>query len=196
MTRPIHYERLIIGYHGCDRKVGERVLLHGDTLQPSANNYDWLGRGIYFWEHGPARALEWAEGNRKRKKNFDPFVLGAFIHLGRCFDLTDTAATGHLKAWFDDLKVMLEQAGQPMPVNGSTHPGDGDLRLRFLDCAVLNFGLNTYDIKAQGTHYQTVRGVFPEGDPAFPGSRIMMKTHVQVAVRDAGCIVGFFRPIL
>ena len=33
------------------------VLLRGEPLQPSENDYDWLGRGIYFWEHGPQRAL-------------------------------------------------------------------------------------------------------------------------------------------
>ncbi len=42
--------------------------------------------------------------------------------------------------------------------------------------------------------YQTVRGVFLEGGPAFPGSKIAMKSHIQIAVRDSKCILEFFRP--
>lgn len=58
---------------------------------------------------------------------------------------------------------------------------------------MLNFGL---DIVERGPEpsFQTVRGVFTEGDPAFPGAGIQSKTHVQVAVRDLDCILGYFRP--
>ncbi len=38
----------ILGFHGCDREVGEAIL-QGKTqhLTPSANDYDWLGTGKY-----------------------------------------------------------------------------------------------------------------------------------------------------
>mgnify|MGYP001611490089 CR=1 FL=1 len=194
MARPIDYERLIIGYHGCDRELGERVLLNGEGLRTSNNRYDWLGQGIYFWEHGPARAYEWAQEMHARSKIGTPYVLGAFIHLGRCFDLTDTSATHLLGGWYDELLHAFQQADQPMPENQSSPAGEHDLLLRNLDCAVLNLGLATLDRDKRGHAYQTVRGVFPEGAPAFPGARIMRKTHVQVAVRDPDCIVGYFRP--
>ena len=194
MPRPIHYERLVIGYHGCDREVGERVLLSGEALNPSNNRYDWLGRGIYFWEHGPERALEWAREMQARDKVKEPFVLGAFIHLGRCFDLTDTAATRHLADWYDQLVADCALVGQPVPVNKPLGQGDHDLLLRFRDCAVLNLGLDDADESAGHAVYQTVRGVFPEGEPAFQGSRIRTKTHVQIAVRDPDCVLGYFRP--
>jgi hypothetical protein len=42
--------------------------------------------------------------------------------------------------------------------------------------------------------YQTVRGVFREGEPAFDGSMIYRETHVQVAVVDPSCILGVFHP--
>jgi hypothetical protein len=38
----------VLGYHGCDRVVGER-LLRGTPFRPSDNEYDWLGPGIYFF---------------------------------------------------------------------------------------------------------------------------------------------------
>lgn len=191
MTSPIHYERLIIGYHGCDRSVGEQVLLSGEGLKPSNNAYDWLGEGIYFWEHGPSRALEWAKWMRSRGKIKNPWVLGAFIHLGRCLDLTDTAATALLPGWYEGLKLWLEPNEQ-VPENRAVHDEDHDLLLRYRDCAVLNFGLQT--MERMGAGYQTVRGVFVEGEAAFEGSKIMAKTHVQIAVRDSACILGYFSP--
>ena len=42
--------------------------------------------------------------------------------------------------------------------------------------------------------YQTVRGVFIEGRPAFPGSKVALKSHIQIAVRDPACISELFLP--
>src|SRR5262245_6700599 len=89
------YERVVVGFHGCDAEVARKVLAGKALLKLSANLYDWLGGGIYFWEHGPARAYEWAleqarlRGDRIR----EPAVLGARINLGVCLDLLDTANT-------------------------------------------------------------------------------------------------------
>ncbi|HEX8463307.1 MAG TPA: hypothetical protein VF627_01700 [Abditibacterium sp.] len=48
-----------LGFHGCDRSVGEAILAgREEHLLPSKNDYDWLGWGIYFWESNPRRALE------------------------------------------------------------------------------------------------------------------------------------------
>lgn len=49
----------VLGYHGCDASVGER-LLRNSPFKNSENSYDWLGHGIYFWESNPDRALDWA----------------------------------------------------------------------------------------------------------------------------------------
>ncbi len=57
------------------------------------NNYDWLGQGIYFWEHGVTRARQFAEEKRERGELKDPVVVGAYLQLGRCLDLTDVWAT-------------------------------------------------------------------------------------------------------
>ncbi len=50
------YQRTVVGYHGCDAAVAERVLAGKTDLKISTNAYDWLGAGVYFWEHGPQRA--------------------------------------------------------------------------------------------------------------------------------------------
>jgi hypothetical protein len=57
----------ILGYHGCDRRVGER-LLAGTAFKPSNNDYDWIGPGIYFWEANPLRGLEFAEEASKTQE--------------------------------------------------------------------------------------------------------------------------------
>jgi hypothetical protein len=186
------YQRTVVGYHGCDRSVAEQVLLDGGALTPSDNDYDWLGKGVYFWEHGPKRAREFAEWKHARGEIGEPFVLGAYIQLGRCFDLTDTAATGSLGAWYDLLAQELASKGRSLPENRAAGREDFDLVLRRLDCAVLNFALS--ELESLGLGHDTVRGVFTEGAPAYPGARICSKTHVQIAVRNSDCIVGYFRP--
>ena len=65
--------------------------------------------------------------------------------------------------------------------------------LRYRDCAVIDYTLSSL-AETEGVTYQTVRGVFLEGGPAFPGSEIALKSHIQIAVRDRKCIAQFFRP--
>jgi hypothetical protein len=179
-----------VGYHGCEREYGEAVLLGKARLQPSANDYDWLGGGIYFWEHGFRRALEWAQGYRR-----DPFVLGAYLHLGRCLDLTDTWATARLEAAYQALAKHLDEEKVPLPKNRRGRGAKGTDRLvRKLDCAVINLLNDSEDRENKTLYYQTVRGVFEEGEEAFPGACIRSKTHIQVAVRDPRCVLGYFLP--
>ncbi len=184
------YARQIIGYHGCSTAIADD-LLSGKPFVQSENDYDWLGRGIYFWEFGPERARDWAKEQAKHK-GFDPAVVGAVIQLGRCFDLLDTKYTAELKDAFELLSNDYGANGKQMPRNMGNAP---DLKLRRLDCAVLNYYLDGLEASATSPiAYQTVRGGFPEGEMAFDGSLIPRQTHIQVAVRDPACIVGTFRP--
>ena len=184
--RHFDYQRTIIAYHGCDESVVRRVLLTGDPLSASENDYDWLGYGIYFWEFGPERALEWAVEQQKRnpKRIKKPAVIGAVIHLGNCFDLLDTRNTAKLEEVYEGYLV---SAPAPLPQNQSV--------LHYLDCAVLNFGIPALEA-AFDVKFQSVRGVFQEGAAAFTGSDIRKKSHIQIAVRDPGCILGYFKPQL
>lgn len=188
----LDYQRMIIGYHGCDATTVNEVLVDGQPLTPSENDYDWLGPGIYFWEHGPQRAYRWACEKAKRDDSINtPAVLGAYIHLGRCFDLLDIRNTELLRRMYP--AFLRFSAGKPLPQNESPPGGAGeDLVLRKLDCAVVKWSLDR--LREQEDDRQTVRCVFTEGEPAFPESRIMLKSHIQVAVRDPACILGFFKP--
>src|SRR5438552_3064246 len=189
------YQRIVTGYHGCDAALAANVLYGAARLKLSTNAYDWLGEGIYFWEHGPQRAREWAIEQAKLSgaKIKEPSVLGARINLGECVDLLDTSNTGLLGKWYKEFRRTARQKRSRMPENRDA-PGSrrGDKVLRFLDRAVVDFTVS-HVAEAEGIIYQTVRGVFLEGEPAFPGSKIARKSHIQIAVRDPACILGFFR---
>jgi hypothetical protein len=87
----------------------------------------------------------------------------------------------------------LEKQGAAVPQNEPAHGRDRDLVRRKLDCAMLNWAIPEIE-KALRVRFQTVRGVFQEGIPACPGSGIYKKSHIQVVVRDSGCILGYFLP--
>jgi hypothetical protein len=189
-------QRIVVGYHGCDASVVERVLAGQLRLSLSTHAYDWLGEGIYFWEHGPRRAFEWALEQTRlgSAKVRNPSVLAARIDLGVCLDLLDTANTRLLGQWFSKFRRFVGQNGSQLPQNrDAAGSRRGDKVLRYRDCAVIDYTLHSLS-QAEGITYQTVRGVFLEGKPAFPGSKIALKSHIQVAVRDPACIVGIFLP--
>ncbi len=189
------YQRIVFGYHGCDSGVADAVLNGKSRLIASENAYDWLGSGIYFWEHGPARAMEWAvqQAGRKRSKIRKPAVIGAIIQLGACFDLLDIRFTRELHIVANDLERRLAVQGIALPDNKAAEGGDYDWLRRHRDCFVLNSTLPLLG-RRLGRLFQTVRGVFQEGEPAFKGAGIKMKSHIQIAVRDPRAIIGYFRP--
>jgi hypothetical protein len=187
----MRYARTIIGYHGCTAATAARIL-KGEPFSPSSNDYDWLGHGVYFWEHGPDRALRFIKQKLRREKRREkPVVVGAIVQLGLCFDLLDTCFTGDLGQVHPKFVESLVSLGHNLPSNAGAVP---DLKLRYLDCAMLNWYLA--ELQADGQHYQTVRGCFVEGGPAFPDSKIERESHIQIAVRDPACIIGVFQPIL
>ncbi len=85
-----------------------------------------------------------------------------------------------------------------MPLNEDP-PGrrDGDLVLRHLDCAVIDFLNASVDESAArhpGVHrFQTIRALFPEGKPLYPTAGFRELTHIQLCVRDKSVIQGVFR---
>ena len=187
------YQRTIIAYHGCDQTVADRVLLQKQELQPSSQRYDWLGTGVYFWEHGPQRAQEWAEWQVKRGKITHPTVIGAVIQLGRCFDLLDTRFTKVLSMAWASFELNWEKTGKPLPSNKPSHPSDSTATLRFRDCALINWALDQMSTES-AISFDSIRGMFQEGEPAYPGSEIRSHSHIQIAIRNPECIIGYFLP--
>ena len=192
---------LIIGFHGCDLVTFKNVLYKHERLRASHNSYDWLGNGIYFWENSLDRAEEWAISycNRHnsnisdKKKIKAPAVIGAVISLGHCLDLTDYGSSAILKTGYEILKLELSLIGKPLPVNRNI-AGSKDLLLRELDCAVIE-RIHQYNRENGERPYDSVRGVFIEGNPVYDDSGIMEKTHTQLCIINPNCIKGYFNPL-
>ena len=207
MTPPVYeiYQRipgLVLGFHGCDEAVGEKLLCSKKTqhLQVSENEYDWLGNGIYFWENDPNRAWEFAyeasqKGHLTRGKIKKPFVVGAVIDLGLCLNLMDRKGLAEVSKSFDTLKDINEILNDSMTQNKGA-----DFGARYLDCAVIQTlhrmrTLLNKKLPGEYLPYNTVRAAFPEGDELYPHAGFRAKNHVQIAVRDTAYIKGYFRPI-
>lgn len=77
----------VLGYHGCDKVIADRVVAGEIDLIQSNRDYDWLGPGIYFWESDPVRAKEFADWKASRGDFVSPVVIGAVIDLRNCLDL-------------------------------------------------------------------------------------------------------------
>ena len=185
----------VLGYHGCDRSVGENLLAGEDSFQSSKNAYDWLGHGIYFWENNPNRAIDWAKMLQKRAKSkvHRPFAVGAIIDLGNCLDLTESQSLGIVREGYKSLEEVFSSAGfLDMPRNREAGKRDSDLLYRNLDCAVINHVHEMRDIQKMDK-FDSVRGAFPEGKELYPGAGIKDKTHIQICVRDPSSIRGVFR---
>ena len=175
----------LVLFHGCDKDVEDSVLRGEATLQPSENDYDWLGNGIYFWVDSPERALSWAKQRRP-----SPSVLGAFAYPGNCLNLTDYGVMNELALAYEATLGISAAAGTPLPVNSVRK--NGIFMKRQLDCAVIQMVHKIRDSNGMDA-YDTVYGVFEEGDLVYPGAGFRDRTHVQIAIRNPEMILGYFR---
>jgi hypothetical protein len=69
---------LIIGFHGCDIRVRDKLLNHPNEIVISQKPYDWLGHGMYFWENNYGRAMQWAKDKMRRGANLN-CIQGFFL---------------------------------------------------------------------------------------------------------------------
>jgi len=181
----------VLGYHGCEQAIAEQAIQGQIDILQSDRDYDWLGPGAYFWESDPLRALEWAV----QKGSAAPAVIGAVIDLGNCLDLVSRQSVELLRQAYQlyerqQMQVELRLA-QNLQAPGRPDP---DNILRFLDCAVIRF-LHGMIAEQDRAPFDTVRGLFTEGDAVYPGSGFKNQSHTQVAVRNPACILGIFKPI-
>lgn len=185
-----HHPSIVLGFHACKSRDGKRLIKRKEVFKPSENRYDWLGHGMYFWENSPRRAEMFADDRSIEK----PCVIGAALHLGYCLDLTDSGSLAYLSAAYKALVKTLKTAGTPLPKNrGGKGAAAGDLLLRDLDCAVINF-LHAQRESEGKKSFDTVRGVFWEGEELYPGAGFKEKNHIQVCILNPNCIKGFFWP--
>lgn len=189
------FPSFILGYHGCDKSIADKVLEGKTEVKVSKNSYDWLGTGAYFWENNPARALSWAKflstlDLPKASKINKPAVIGAIIDPGNCLDLAEESSIKLVQSAHKGLTKLTKESGSPLPKNEPGFGGDKDYIKRNLDCAVLNF---LHHISHES--FDTLRSPFLEGSPIFKGSKFVEKCHVQWCIRNPKTsIIGYFKP--
>lgn len=156
-------------------------------LRPSANGYDWLGSGIYFWEANPRRAVDFGREVKRRDlaKIKMPAVVGAVIDLGVCLDLTTSAGVEEVRRAHRQFVRYRETAELPRLVNGK------EFWRRNLDCGVIDFLRDR--LAKSGLRIDTVRAPFIEGRPIYETSGFFTKTHIQICVVNPDSLKGVFR---
>lgn len=196
---------LTIGFHGCDETIRNELVNNPNTVKKSQETYDWLGNGFYVWENNYERAFQWAKDKKSRGTLQTPSVVGVIYLLDYCLDFTDSEYIDILSEYHELLKDDLKVSGKTLPRNKDL-PKDQyhDLIIRELDCAVIEYLHQKIDEKisqdktklgfSELRPFDTVRGIFTEGGPAFNGAGIQSKNHIQICIRNLNCIKGFFIP--
>lgn len=182
---------LTIGFHGCNHETYKNVLIKHQPIKKSTNSYDWLGNGMYFWENNFQRALQWAQ---TKFGTDEACVIGAVIDLGNCLNLTDAKGIEFVKKGYEMLTLKCKLTNKQMPKNKNIK-NNNDWLLRDLDCAVIQQikEFNSYNDKYEP--FDSVRGVFIEGNALYPTSGFREKTHIQICVINPNCIKGYFNPL-
>jgi hypothetical protein len=187
---------LVIGFHGCDISVRNKVVTGDADLIPSKNSYDWLGHGIYFWENNHSRAIDFANElktlRRGASKIITPSVLGAVLDIGFCLDLLDAKFIELVQDSYISLLDCCNEINIQLPVNKPLK-SSGDLLLRDLDCEVieyLHFERKVFQLRP----FDSVRSAFIEGKPLYKNAGFYAKNHIQISIRNPNCIKGYFIP--
>lgn len=187
---------LILAFHGCDKSVASEVVQGNSNLNPSENDYDWLGNGIYFWEYNSFRAKEYAKklylnplNTRGKIPIKTPAVIGAVISLGKCLNLLESQSLKMVGKAYQALQIHSESKALALPQN----TGGKDLKKRVLDCAVIETLHQMLDSESE-CYYDSVRGVFTEGDLLYPNAGFHKEDHIQICIRNPNCIKGYFLP--
>jgi len=107
----------IIGFHGCELSVRNKLVNSPNQIEISSKPYDWLGNGFYFWENNYTRALQWATDKADKGELTTPAVVSAVLQLGNCCDFLDSKYTEMVAAFYRAMSEEYSSAGKSLPVN-------------------------------------------------------------------------------
>lgn len=203
----------VVAYHGCDITTRDNIVSGRiKSLKPSANKYDWLGDGVYFYEEDHERAMQYARYSAEHcelhltaKAIGTPAVVGAVLDVSRWLDVTIQPGIEHFKTALRTVEAGVAQSGNPLPENRPAFEGDSDNLHRALDRAVFQTvhtlrEFNQQNAMADGdaaavqafAPFQAVRGAFTQGAAVNAHSAIHGQSHIQIALRDKSCVMGWF----
>lgn len=199
------HSNYILGFHGCDESVAKKLLANPyPTFKYSLNDYDWLGRGMYFWESDPHRALSYIKEVKKRQeksgKNLqhrikNPAVIGAVLDLGNCINLMENRYIDTLGIAYKMLIQEKEEQKLPVPTNKPSHSKDCDFLLRYLDKQVIEILVALIEKESNTGKIDSIKAMFREGNAIYQNAGFYKKDHIQIAIRNPDMIKGYFKPI-
>lgn len=183
----------VIGFHGTTLENAENITLENFT--PSESPIEWLGHGIYFWQDNPLRAFYWAARNSDKSSYEELAIVQVRLNLANCLDLLDQYWQRYLRIAFDEYINSTDEAKSQHPYVPLRKADDKTLfsvdenwkptwlghGFNSLDCEVVN----TAYLLSQtwGTEFNSVRGVFFEGQPIYPASHFFNRSHAQICVK-------------
>jgi hypothetical protein len=172
----------LVGYHGTSIESARQILDTG--FIPSRNSYDWLGKGVYFWQDAPYRAWGWA-GEYCKKNGGDPAVIRSLVKIRRdeFMDLLDYRQDPN---WAKDLRRTHQDLQKKTSI--VLPPNKRATGYHALDRLVFDTLIEDI-LKPMDVNILAVRACFQEGDEIYSGSAIYNKSHIQIAVRDISSIV-------
>lgn len=166
----------IYGYHGTSAEAAAAILQDGFNI--SSNEYDWLGKGVYFWQDAPLRAWTWANQNY----HDNPAVIRSSIRLENCMDLLDIKWFPFIRRVYNSFVAEYESTNQTLPQQNPERS-----KAHRLDCAFFDYTVEKV-LQPEGQIVKAIRSVFVEGDRIFPNSAVFDLAHVQIAIRDTALI--------
>lgn len=195
--------QLILAYHGCDITIRDDLVsgrMH--ELELSNNRYDWLGPGVYFFEHDAQRAFMFANTAAKHPERLftkqpiaTPSAVGAILQLQSILDMNTQEGIEEYALAYVRMAEFLRHKGEPLPQNSQAYDDDKDIIYRALDRAVFGY---IHSIRALANPvqvaFQAVRSAFPQGDALAPSSAFKNNSHIQIALLDSSCVRGWFLP--
>jgi len=93
-----------------------------------------------------------------------------------------------LKEHYSEVSEYVKEHGLSLPKN----KGGKNLFKRELDCFLIN-SFVAKQKEDESKSYDSVRGVFFEGNELYPTSGFRDKDHIQIAIINPNCIKGFFK---
>jgi hypothetical protein len=153
-----------------------------------------LGDGAYFFEDDWMRALFFAQQaaahpDLSKGKVKQPAVVGAVLRVHRWLDLCTSEGRADYRAAYDDLVA----SGTTLKKNKASPAqlGPDDI-LRLLDRQIINH-IHVMRKVSERPAYDAVRSYFPQGNCLADSSAFQLDTHIQIALRDENCVLGYFR---
>ena len=170
------------------------MLAGNDTLSMSRNPYDWLGDGIYLFEDDWRHAVYFAQRARDnparaytRRPIRQHAVIGVALRIRLWLDMCTQEGIHE----YVDAHTDLQNSGTSLRVNRRSQDDDPDLILRPMDRQIINHIHALRRSRGQPS-YDAVRSHFVQGSPLLETAGFKRDTHVQLALRNQDCVLGYF----